>query len=73
MDVSRLNVLTSIKMCVLSYGDVCVLLSLIHHLLAANHHVYYCTFASPIQYRLERQTTGGSLDSHLSVLRISLL
>ncbi len=56
MSISWVNVLTSIKTCVLSYGDVCVSL-LIPHLLAANHCVYYCTFASPIQYGLERETT----------------
>lgn len=31
------------------YVRMCVLL-LILHLLGANHFVYYCTFASPIQY-----------------------
>lgn len=56
MNSSQLNVLTSIKMCFLSYGDVCVL-SLIRHLLAASHSVYYCTFASPIEYGPEWETT----------------
>lgn len=57
MNISQFNVLTSIKICMFYHKVVCVW-SLIPHLLAANHYVYYYTLASPIQYGPEPETTG---------------